>query len=213
MFDGPNAIWDAEFTAEAFASAPAKLLESSVWHIGVEPTRFITAEVRKQRPWRPENGTEGSFRFTSPSRAQLELFPGMPLLVQIDGVAVGRATVRVITNAQRRKRLFSGVASLEWWIMDCGLPDLIWARLRSWEDGHADVLSVGGIVEHFATTSEAASSLGEDEYRDLEVFDQSDYDSGRNLPLIWPPEGASDGEVVPHLYQRWCNDLQRWKPQ
>lgn len=205
--------WDADFTAEAFDEASADLLRSSTWDVGLAPDLFLPVVVEAQTPWRPGSGTEGRFRLIASPDFGASLYPGMPMVVRVDNVVVGRATVRSVTNERRRRHLHPGVLELEWWIMDCGLPDLIWARLRSWTDGTADVLTTGGELDRFPSRDEAVSWLCEDEFRDLEVFNQGEFEIGLDLPFIWPPEGESDAALAPLMFQRWQGDLRNWRPQ
>jgi hypothetical protein len=201
--------WDANFTAEAFADASVDSLSATLWQVGTSPQRFWRVYI-EATSWRPGCGTDGLLRFAD--SVEVELFPGMPLIVGVDDVVVGRATVRKVLNERHRKRLHPGVVDLEWWIMDCGLPDLIWARLRSWADGSADILTSGGAVERFSTKDDAVSWLCEDEYCELEVFDQRMFDVGLNLPLIWHPKGESDDEFAPFMLQNWRADNRTWIP-
>jgi hypothetical protein len=52
----------------------------------------------------------------------------------------------------------------EWWLDESALPDLVWARLRTFEDGKAEVLDMDGRISIFASAGDAANYLMEDEY-------------------------------------------------
>ncbi len=54
-----------------------------------------------------------------------------------------------------------------WWLDESALPDLLWARLRCFSDGRAEVFDLDGNVTSFATAEEARMFLLEDEYAQL----------------------------------------------
>lgn len=80
----------------------------------------------------------------------------------------------------------------EWFLMDCCLPKLQWARLRVKNDGSSQVLTVGRVLT-FSTEEEARSWLSEDEYQDLDfVLTSGEY----QLPArVVPPQASTDAEL------------------
>lgn len=77
------------------------------------------------------------------------------------------------------------VASVEWWLHDCDLPALTWARLRVFKDGSADVCwEEGGTLYGFDKREFAAYYLSEDEYGRLAGKDQ---EYGIRFAELTPP--------------------------
>ena len=66
------------------------------------------------------------------------------------------------------------VVRMEWWLDVTGLPDLLWARLSAFVDGHADVLDLDGELHEFAAQHDARYWLLEDEYEPLESVNDDD---------------------------------------
>lgn len=57
------------------------------------------------------------------------------------------------------------IQTTEWWISDCDLPRLVWARLRIFDDGTADACwEEGGKLYGFDSATFASNFLAEDEY-------------------------------------------------
>jgi len=57
------------------------------------------------------------------------------------------------------------IASVEWWLAHCNLPEIVWARLRVFDDGTADACrDEGGTLYGFDEELYAGYFLGEDEY-------------------------------------------------
>ncbi len=90
-----------------------------------------------------------------------------------------------------------GRVAQSWWLMDCSLPDLNWARLRINANGSAEVLDCDGTVHRFASEDEATSFLSEDEFVPFDDLDEGTLPDG-----VRPPEGGSDTEIIPQLLVR-----------
>lgn len=81
------------------------------------------------------------------------------------------------------------VASVEWWLHDCDLPSLTWARLRVFTSGTADVCwEEGGTLFGFDERQFAVYYLCEDECRRLAGLDQEDdQEHGIRFSELTPP--------------------------
>jgi hypothetical protein len=81
------------------------------------------------------------------------------------------------------------IAATEWWLHECDLPALRWARLRLFSDGSADVCwEEGGILCGFDRRDFATYFLCEDEYRSLATMDAADErEFGFELTELVPP--------------------------
>jgi len=81
------------------------------------------------------------------------------------------------------------IISVEWWLHDCDLPALTWARLRVFDDGTADAnWEDGGILYAFDEPRFAGHFLAEDEYRRLSGMDADDEQQhGIRFSEIRPP--------------------------
>ncbi len=67
------------------------------------------------------------------------------------------------------------VVAVEWWLHDCDLPKLTWARLRLFDDGTADVCwEEGTTLYGFDDQQYAGYFLAEDEYRRFAAMDEGD---------------------------------------
>jgi hypothetical protein len=93
------------------------------------------------------------------------------------------------------KSAFYDSAILEvthWWLHECDLPLLRWARLRCFSNGTADVTwDEGGRLYGFLTQTFAEYFLAEDEYILIERLDQTDGEEfGIDLSSITPPNWA-----------------------
>jgi hypothetical protein len=93
------------------------------------------------------------------------------------------------------------VVSVEWYLMDCDLPELNWARMRVYANGFADACwEDGGIVYGFIQSNFAGFFLNEDEYRRLSTMDADDeQEFGIRLAEITPPTWSDDVEWFEYL--------------
>ena len=67
------------------------------------------------------------------------------------------------------------VAETEWWVSHRSLPDLVWARLRVFDDGTADACwSEGTRLYGFDNRDYAGYLFSEDEYISSEGWDEED---------------------------------------
>ncbi len=99
------------------------------------------------------------------------------------------------------------VVKLEWYLMDCSLPDLNWARLRVFLDGTSDVLDMDGTSKRFACEADAHDWLCEDEFRRLATMDAEDVaDHPFGVEDIVAPRADTDDELVQSMYMRWRGD-------
>jgi len=90
-----------------------------------------------------------------------------------------------------------------WWLDDSGFPDLLWARLRVFADGSADVLDLDGKVHRFLTEQEARAWLAEDEYQPFESLSDDDLkDGGLTREELVPPSALQDADLVPKMLVR-----------
>jgi hypothetical protein len=92
----------------------------------------------------------------------------------------------------------SEAAETTWWLDHSGLPDLLWARLRVFPDGTAEVFDLDGHYFHFPTTDEAVLWLNEDEYQGLDSL----IEDGDVEPGLQPPQANSDPELKPKMLLR-----------
>ena len=91
-----------------------------------------------------------------------------------------------------------------WWLMDCALPNLNWARMRVFADGTADVLDSDGRLHEFHSAADARDWLSEDELiraSSLEPDELAAYVL-ETEDIAPPPEGISDAELVPRMSQQ-----------
>lgn len=81
------------------------------------------------------------------------------------------------------------VVAVEWWLHECPLPELMWARLRVFNDGTADACwEDGGILYGFDEARFAGYFFSEDEYRRLSAMDaEDDLEYGMSFGEIVPP--------------------------
>ncbi|XXY12674.1 hypothetical protein WME88_30885 [Sorangium sp. So ce216] len=90
-----------------------------------------------------------------------------------------------------------------WWLDTSGLPDLLWARLRLFSDGTAEVLDLDGKRTQFRTEAEARELLREDEYQRVDLLEQADVlDAGVQLATLVPPEADDDAALIPRMLVR-----------
>ena len=95
------------------------------------------------------------------------------------------------------------VVKIEWWLMDCSLPDLNWARMRSFENESVDVLDSDGKTHSFKSEEEAHHWLAEDEFVplvDLQAEDLERY--GIDIDELHPPQGETEAKLLPTMLQR-----------
>jgi hypothetical protein len=81
------------------------------------------------------------------------------------------------------------IALVEWWLHECDLPALTWARMRVFANESADVCwEEGGKVYGFDRPEFAGFFLSEDEYRRLSTWDAEDEkEFGVRLADLIPP--------------------------
>jgi hypothetical protein len=81
------------------------------------------------------------------------------------------------------------IVGVEWWLSECSLPQLAWARLRVLDDGTADAcFGMGETLYGFADRRHASYFLLEDEYISLVGIDQEDErEHGVRAAEITPP--------------------------
>ena len=81
------------------------------------------------------------------------------------------------------------VVKTEWWLDDSQLPQLLWARLRVFDDGTADVCwSECSTLYGFVNQDFAGYFLSEDEYIRFASMDEEDEQKcGIKLASISPP--------------------------
>jgi hypothetical protein len=88
------------------------------------------------------------------------------------------------------------IESTEWWVSDCDLPQLTWARLRVFHDGTADACwTEGGKLYGFDSSECAGFFLLEDEYVRFNGLDEEDEkEFGIRLEDIIMPFRTDDAE-------------------
>lgn len=92
----------------------------------------------------------------------------------------------------------------EWWLASLGNA-MVWARLRVYEHGAADVLSSDGGLIHYADDAEARAALMDADYMSLEGMDEDDaLPFGKTLEELEPPQADDDSDeaLVPLLIER-----------
>jgi hypothetical protein len=95
------------------------------------------------------------------------------------------------------------VERVTWWLDVTGLPDLLWARLRVFADGTADVLDLNGRVHEFSTEQGAREWLLEDEYERLESIEDDDLRyAGVTRKELVPPSARNDADIVTGMLVR-----------
>ncbi|MGE3106584.1 MAG: hypothetical protein AB7F83_06865 [Lysobacterales bacterium] len=93
---------------------------------------------------------------------------------------------------------------IQWWLASLGNL-LVWARLRVFPSGRADVLSSDGELVRYPDELDARAALLDANYAALDGLDEDDATAlGRNLDELHPPEAESgeDAELVPMLIER-----------
>ena len=90
-----------------------------------------------------------------------------------------------------------------WWLDVSGFPDLLWARLRIFSDGTAEVFDLDGQVHRFPTEAAARDWLSEDEYESVESVAEEDLrDGGLVRDDLRPPSASGDAELVERMLVR-----------
>ncbi len=85
----------------------------------------------------------------------------------------------------------------QWWLMDCSLPDLNWARLRVFDSEDAEVFDSDGVSHKFSNQDDALAWLAEDEFipfDDIDIEDERAF--GINKSEIQPPTANNDSELA-----------------
>ena len=93
---------------------------------------------------------------------------------------------------------------VQWWLASLG-DLLVWARLRVFPSGRADVLSSDGELVRYPDDSEARAQLMDADYLALDGMDEEDACAfGRLLSELHPPsvDSLEDAELVPLLIER-----------
>jgi hypothetical protein len=83
-----------------------------------------------------------------------------------------------------------------WWLDESALPDLLWARLRCFSDGRAEVLDLDGRLTQFTSADEARLFLLEDEYAQLDRIGVEDFIDVGMLGVPRPPHAHTDVELI-----------------
>lgn len=96
------------------------------------------------------------------------------------------------------------VTETQWWLASLGNV-MVWARLRIFASGSADVLSSDGELIHYPDQREACVALMDANYAALDGMDEDDalaFD--RELEELVPPDPESDADedLVPLLIER-----------
>lgn len=91
-----------------------------------------------------------------------------------------------------------------WWLDENALPDLLWACLRVYENGAAEVLDCDGNIHEVDSEQDARLWLLEDEYSSLANLIKD----GDVEPLVQPPEAATFEALV----ERMIRQRHREKP-
>ena len=93
------------------------------------------------------------------------------------------------------------VTSVEWWLHQCDLPSLRWARLRVFSDGTADATwEDGGTRYGFGSREFAGFFIAGDEYIRLSDMDNEDEaEHGILMSEIVPP-AWTDADAQPFEY-------------
>jgi hypothetical protein len=204
-------VRDAAVSLYVFENARRADLGATRWRICFGPGRSVLGAIHVQRALYPGAYAEAAHIRFLEAPPPAELYRGMPLVLEIEDRATARATIRTISSKFERPPPI-GVSEVEWWLSDCSLPDLLWARLRTFHDGSADILHSDATLERFDARDDAASSLSEDEYIDLEGCDFSDRPEFQSLPTIWPPEVATE-DMAGRMFQRWHSESHSWRPK
>lgn len=96
----------------------------------------------------------------------------------------------------------------EWWLMDCALPSLSWARLREFESGSAEVFDCDGATHVFERAAQARNWLREDEYEPLLDLGPADLAvHGLRPDQLIPPSGRANKRTLPAMLEPATHDL------
>jgi hypothetical protein len=96
-----------------------------------------------------------------------------------------------------------GIVRTDWWLASLGNA-MVWARMRVYDTGIADVLSSDGGLIRYADELEARAALMDADYQSLEGMDDDDaLPFGKLLEELQPPEADSDSDedLVPLLIE------------
>lgn len=85
-----------------------------------------------------------------------------------------------------------------WWLDESALPDLLWACLRVYKNGAAEVLDLDGNTHEFDSEQDARLWLLEDEYSSLANLIKD----GDVEPSVQPPEAATFESLVERMSRR-----------
>jgi hypothetical protein len=100
------------------------------------------------------------------------------------------------------------VVEEQWYLMDCSLPNLNWARIRIFQDGVAEVFDMDGRITRFITAEEAYYFLREDEFVRFDELDDEEVEALRRpLHTITPPKGETDEEILPRMFQPFDENI------
>jgi hypothetical protein len=86
------------------------------------------------------------------------------------------------------------VSEESWWLDWSALPHrLLWARLRDFADGSAEVLDLDGKYHQFSNSIDGRFWLAEDEYSKVEDL----IEEGEVPAATQPPQAANDRDLIP----------------
>ena len=88
-----------------------------------------------------------------------------------------------------------------WWL-DSSNDSVMWARLRVFTDGGAEVLDLDGKRHHFASKRDAVLWLQEDEY----LAYRDAIAEGEIPSTVLPPEASTEAELVRKMVLRLQSD-------
>jgi hypothetical protein len=93
----------------------------------------------------------------------------------------------------------------EWWVDENALPDVLWARLSVGADGTATVLDPDGQTHRFASRTDAANWLSENDFMRASTLEESQLLSlGMSRSDLDPPVIEGSGDVSPVSLVRRC---------
>jgi hypothetical protein len=88
--------------------------------------------------------------------------------------------------------------TVEWWVDESALPDVVWARLSVGADGAASVLAPDGRTHRFPSGLDASNWLSEDEFVQASMLEESELLSfGMARRELIPPVLVGGGDVSP----------------
>jgi len=90
----------------------------------------------------------------------------------------------------------------QWWLASLG-DTIIWARLRIYESGVAEVLDAAGEVLRYHDMDAAHTALLDAEFRAFDGLDEDDALAfGFDLDSVEPPHAESDEELLPMMTEK-----------